>query len=158
MKIVIMMLTILIWLQTCRHPCFRDRNEEIEREKVANTIDAGIGWVKNKDLDLLYKVISQDSTYLCVNPGNRIVYGFDQFKESVPFWMDDNFQYIKHEIRDLKITFSKSGEVAWFFCRLNDINTWRGEPASWENVRWTGVLEKMKCRWVIRQQHFSFEK
>jgi hypothetical protein len=28
--------------------------------------------------------------------------------------------------------------------------------ASWENTRWTGVVEKRDGRWVIVQQHFSF--
>jgi hypothetical protein len=31
-----------------------------------------------------------------------------------------------------------------------------GKPASWENVRWAGVVEKRDGRWVIVQQHFSF--
>jgi hypothetical protein len=33
---------------------------------------------------------------------------------------------------------------------------WDGQPANWENTRWTGVLEKRGGRWVIVQQHFSF--
>jgi len=46
--------------------------------------------------------------------------------------------------------------VAWFFCILDDINEWKGQPATWENTRWTGVLEKRDGRWVTVQQHFSF--
>ncbi|MEW5983137.1 MAG: nuclear transport factor 2 family protein [Acidobacteriota bacterium] len=36
------------------------------------------------------------------------------------------------------------------------VNTYKGQPASWEDTRWTGVLEKRDGRWVIVQQHFSF--
>ena len=31
-------------------------------------------------------------------------------------------------------------------------------PASWEDTRWTGVLEKRDGRWVMVQQHFSIAK
>jgi ketosteroid isomerase-like protein len=55
-----------------------------------------------------------------------------------------------------KLKIARCGEVAWFFCILDDINTYKGEPASWENARWTGVVEKRDGRWVVVQQHFSF--
>jgi len=48
--------------------------------------------------------------------------------------------------------------VAWWYCMLDDINEWDGQPASWENTRWTGVLEKREGKWVIVQMHFSFAK
>jgi hypothetical protein len=38
---------------------------------------------------------------------------------------------------------------------LDDINEYKGNPASWVNVRWTGVLEKRAGNWVIVQMHFS---
>jgi len=41
---------------------------------------------------------------------------------------------------------------------LDDINTWAGQPANWENARWTGVLKKRDGKWVIGQQHFSFPR
>jgi ketosteroid isomerase-like protein len=66
------------------------------------------------------------------------------------------FKYSRHELTDLTITMSRSGDVAWFYCILDDMNTWAGQPANWENARWTGVLEKRDGRWQIVQQHFSF--
>ena len=77
-------------------------------------------------------------------------------KQNSEIYKDPDFQYVRHEINDLTINLSKSGDVAWFYCILNDINTWNGQPANWENARWTGVLEKREGRWVIVQQHFSF--
>jgi len=147
---------LFFMVQSCSNQCKNKFDEIVEQEKVAKTIDACIGWAKTKDLDLLYSVVTQDSSYVSVHPSDRVVYGFEQFKEAVPFWMDDNFQYVKHEIKDLNITFSKSGNVAWFYCKLSDMNTWKGQPANWENTRWTGVLEKLDENWVICQQHFSF--
>jgi ketosteroid isomerase-like protein len=131
---------------------------DIEKEKlqVEKTINSSIGWAKNKDIDLLYSVISNDSDFLEIHPGDKVVRGINEFKQAEKFWMDPDFKAVRYEIRDLKITISPAGDAAWWFCMLDDINEWKGEPASWENTRWTGVLEKRDGRWVIVQQHFSF--
>ena len=92
----------------------------------------------------------------CFHPGNNIIKGYDHFKRNSKIFKNPDFKYVRHELKDLKINLSKSGDIAWYYCILNDINTWKGEPANWENARWTGVLEKREGRWVIIQQHFSF--
>ncbi len=48
--------------------------------------------------------------------------------------------------------------TAWWYCKLDDINEWKGQSCSWENVRWTGVLEKIDDCWQIMQMHFSYAK
>ncbi len=127
-----------------------------EKVRVEKAIHSSIGWAKNKDINLLYSVIADDSAYLEVDPGPRVVKGFQEFKKAEKFWMSPDFKAIRYEISDLTISFSKSGEVAWFYCMLDDINEWKGEPSSWENARWTGVLEKRNGNWIIVQMHFSF--
>jgi ketosteroid isomerase-like protein len=132
--------------------------QDTEGEKVAveKAIHASIGWAKKKDFSLLYSVIANDSAYLEVSPGNRIVNGFEQFKKAEKFWGSPDFKAVRYEIRDLKISLSRSGDVAWFYGVLDDVNEWKGEPANWMNTRWTGVLEKRDGKWVIVQMHFSF--
>ena len=130
-------------------------NREAEIQEISRVIDSCIGWFKTKDFDLLFSVVAHDSNYLSVHPSNRIVRGFEQFKKNSEIFKRLEFQYVRHEIKDLNINLSRSGDVAWFYCVLNDINTWKGQPANWENARWTGVLEKRDGRWVIVQQHFS---
>lgn len=131
-------------------------NLDKEKQLIERTIHNSIGWAKNKNINLLYSVISNDSNYIEINPSNRIVKGFQDFKKAEAFWMSDDFKAIRYEISDLRINFSKSGDVAWFFCILDDINEWKGQPANWENTRWTGVLEKRENTWIIVQMHFSF--
>lgn len=46
--------------------------------------------------------------------------------------------------------------AAAFMIMSDDINTYKGEPASWESARWTGVVEKRDGKWVVVSQHFSF--
>jgi len=132
-------------------PSIEDDFAQIER-----SIRDTIGWAKTKDFRLLYSVIANDADFLEVHPNDRVVKGFEEFKKAEKFWGSPDFKAVRYEIRDLKITLSKSGDVAWFFCILDDINEWKGQPANWENTRWTGVLEKRGGRWVIVQQHFSF--
>jgi hypothetical protein len=131
-----------------------DSNNEIEAVKTS--IHGAIGWAKTKDFTVSNRIIANDSNYLEVDPGNRIVRGFKEFKKNEAFFADPRFKAIRYEIRDLKITFSKSGTVAWYYCVLDDINEWNGKPACWLNTRWTGVLEKRDGTWVIVQMHFSF--
>ncbi len=131
-----------------------DRETEILEIELA--INNSIGWAKNKNLDLLYSIIANDSNFVEVHPDKSVVKGFEQFKRMEPFWMSPDFKAVRYEIKNLKITLSQSGDAAWFFCMLDDINEWKGQPANWENTRWTGVLEKREGKWRMVQQHFSF--
>lgn len=129
---------------------------ELERKEVEKVIHSSIGWAKNKDFELLYRIIDNSPDYIEVDPDESIINGFQEFKKNEEFWSNPDFKAIKYNIRDLKIRFSKSGDIAWFFGILDDINEWKDKPACWENTRWTGVLEKRDKGWVIVQMHFSF--
>jgi len=131
-------------------------NRGLEKQAVEKAIHGCIGWAKNKDINLLYSIIANDSNYLEVSPEGGITHGFENFKKNEKFWLNPDFKAIRYNIRDLKINFAQSGKVAWFFAVLDDINEWKGQPASWENTRWTGVLEKRDDHWVMVQMHFSF--
>jgi ketosteroid isomerase-like protein len=136
----------------------RSGTSDYDKEKalIETTIQSSIGWAGKKDIKLLYSVIANDSSFLEVHPGGRVVKGFSEFRKAEKTWMSPDFQAVRYEIRDLQINFSQSGDVAWWFSILDGINTWQGKPASWLNTRWTGVLEKRNGSWVIVQQHFSF--
>ena len=129
-----------------------DQTMQLIRQSIFNSI----GWAKTKDFKLAFSVIANDSDYLEVDPDSSLIRGFAQLKKNEAFWGSPNFKAIRYDIRDLTITISRSGDVAWFYCILDDINEWKGKPASWINTRWTGVLEKRKGHWVIVQNHFSF--
>ncbi len=126
-----------------------------ELGRIEQAIRAAVGWAKDKDLKLLYGTIANDPAYLEVHPDGNVVRGFDEFKKAERIWMSPDFKAVRFEIRDLRIHLSKGADVAWFFCILDDLNSWKGQPANWENTRWTGTLEKRDGRWVVVQQHFS---
>ena len=139
--------------------CHSDTRPTIDREAeaqaVEQAIDGTIEWAKTKDFNRLYGIIADDSAYLEVHPEDQVVKGFAQFRGMERFWANPDFRSIRHEIRDLHVVFSRAGDVAWFYCMLDDINEWKGQPASWINTRWTGVLEKREGRWRMVQMHFS---
>ena len=149
---------ILLLCTPIIHAQKQTSTDDTEIKNVEKAIRGCIGWAKDKDFTMLYGIIANDSNYLEVDPENRVVKGFSEFKKAEKFWGSPDFKAIRYEIRDLVVTISKSGEVAWFYCILDDINEWKGEPANWENTRWTGVLEKREGKWKMAQQHFSFAK
>jgi len=131
-------------------------DEDRELKLVKQSIDNVFAWAINKDFDLFYGSIANDSDFISVTPYERVKFGFNEVRIDSGFWGSSYFRAIRHELRDLHINFSQNKDVAWFFCYLDDINEWKGEPANWENARWTGILEKRNGKWVIVQQHFSF--
>jgi ketosteroid isomerase-like protein len=133
-----------------------DRAEELK--KIEAAINNVMGWAINKDFDLFYRSIADDSDFISVTPYKRVKFGIDEVKKDSSFWGSPDFKAIRHELHDLRIKFSQMGEVAWFYCILDDINEWKGQPANWEKVRWTGVLEKRDGMWRVVMQHFSFPK
>ena len=156
-SIIIVIVLLLTITNRCIYqtkPIEIDKSNEIAL--IEKAIHGSIGWAKNKDFKLLYSIIANDSNYLEVDPNPEIIRGFDEFKKNEVFWGNPNFRAIRYEIRDLKISVSECGTVAWYYCVLDDINEWKGKPAEWRDTRWTGVLEKREGRWVIVQMHFSF--
>lgn len=141
---------------SCNRNCEPELNLGLEKQQVLLAIHSSIGWAANKDTALLYSVIAKDKDFLEVHPSTRVVHGFNEFRKAEAFWLNPDFKAVRYEIKDLKINISQSGTVAWFYCVLDDINEWKGQPANWENTRWTGVLEKRDGQWRTVQQHFSF--
>ena len=128
-----------------------------EKAKIETIIKASIGWALTKDTDLLYSCFAHNEELFWFSPETSgTIHGFEAFKHmSETVFLNDAFKAIRFEVRELKINLAQSGEVAWYSCLLDDENEWNGRPASWINVRWTGVLEKQAGSWVIVQMHFS---
>ncbi len=130
--------------------------DEAEKEKIAKVVRTSIEWAMTKDKQALFSCFAQDSNLFFFNPDRNATEGFQAFEETTEsLFMDPRFKAVSSAFNDLRIHLSKSGDVAWYTCRLVDHNSWDGRPANWDDVRWTGVLEKRQGRWVIVQMHFS---
>jgi ketosteroid isomerase-like protein len=128
-----------------------------DRAVVERTIRDSIGWALTKDRPLLEGIIAHDPELFIFNPDwKSTVVGWEAFAKNFAFWMDPRFKATRLDVRDLRVTFSRSGDVAWYSAILDDLGEWDGKPIGWKDTRWTGVLEKREGRWVIVQMHFSF--
>jgi hypothetical protein len=126
--------------------------------EIEKTIESHIGWaVNNKDRKTLFSTIIENEELFFFQPDSKsTIKGIQEFTELVDnVFMPDDFRAIRTEILDLRIHVSTSLKTAWYSCILNDYNEYRGKPFVWENIRWTGVLEKVDGNWMIFQMHFS---
>jgi ketosteroid isomerase-like protein len=133
-------------------------NPHDELAEIEETIKASIEWaVRGKDTELLYSTVIENDELFFFQPDSRnTILGIDTFRKVTDdFFMRDDFKAIRVEIKDMRISLSPSLRTAWYACILNDYNEFQGKPANWENVRWTGVLEKVDGEWRIFQMHFS---
>jgi ketosteroid isomerase-like protein len=136
------------------------RADHAEKEKtdVVKAIEVSIKWCfPDKSRERLYGSVVNDSTFFMFQPDSRAtIDGFEEFKRfSERVFMVDECQPKGSTIKNLRVVLSRSGDVAWFSCLLDDWGEWAGKPWNWKDTRWTGVLQKTDGRWVMMQQHFS---
>ena len=133
-------------------------NPEIERQMVDKVVHNAICWAMTKDTTILFNTFVPDSTLFIFSPdSSSTLTDFKELRDLADnVWMTDHFKALECNIRDLRIRFSKNGDVAWYSCFLDDISEMDGQRSGWVNVRWTGVLEKREGRWLIMQMHFSY--
>ena len=134
-----------------------EQNIEKEKTEISKVIHNSIGWAATKDKELMYSCFADDPELFWFSPrDDGTIYSFKTFMELTEgFFMHDDFKAVDFEIKELQINLSQSGDIAWYHARLDDFNEWKGQPVNWEDVRWTGVLEKRDNHWVIVQMHFS---
>ena len=107
---------------------------------------------------MLFNSVAQDEDFFYFSPDNAsTVAGFEMFQKfTKEMFMGDHFKALWWKTKEMAINISRSGDVAWWHCLLDDVGLWNGQEAGWHDVRWTGTLEKRDGQWVIVQMHFSF--
>ncbi len=132
---------------------------ENEKAGIEVVIRDSIGWALTKDIERLFSIMAQEAEFFIFHPDSRsTIQGFEAFKALSSFWLNPAFRATDFAVRELKITLSREGSVAWYSAFLDDHAEWNGKPTGWDNARWTGVLEKRDGRWLIVQMHFSFAR
>lgn len=130
----------------------------VEKKRIACVIDSSVSWAANKDTDLLFNCLAQDSCFFIFHPDSQsTIIGFDAFRQMTEdLFLHETFKATGYEIKELRINLSKAGDVAWYSAILDDFGEFQGKTYAWKDARWTGVLEKRGGNWVIVQMHFSF--
>lgn len=126
-------------------------------DEVKRVIEFAIGWAVEKDFDKMFSIWAHDENlYHHWLTSTSTTRGFAEFEAHAAAWRDPKFKGTTYEFRDLEITFSRSGEVAWYSCRLDDCYVFDGKSGCIENVHQTGVLEKRDGIWVHVLMHGSY--
>ncbi len=124
-------------------------------EAVKEAIEQSIGWAIAKDFEAMFRLWADNLFHFWVF-SNSLVIGLEQFKFFAEQWRDPDFRGTRYAFKNLRITFSQSGTVAWYSCYLDDCTSYKGIESCMENVFQTGVLEKRDDRWLHVQMHGSF--
>lgn len=131
-------------------------DREAQKAAVEKVIRDSICWALTKDRALQESTMAHDEDLFIVwTHSDSSVSGWNRYVKLFDTWMDPRFKATVTEVRDLQIHISRSGDVAWFSAILDDLGEWDGKPTGARDIRWTGVLEKRKGRWVTVQHHGS---
>ncbi|MGD9021903.1 MAG: nuclear transport factor 2 family protein [Lysobacterales bacterium] len=122
---------------------------------VKKAIEQSISWAIEKDFDAMFRLWDDNMFHFWLFANSRVE-GLDNFKIHAERWRDPDFRGTRFEFKDLRITFSSSGDVAWYSSFLDDCYTYNGKESCLENVFQTGVLEKKDGRWMHVQMHGSY--
>jgi hypothetical protein len=124
-------------------------------EAVKRAIEQSIGWAIDKDFEAMFRLWDPNMFHFWLFSSSRVV-GLDSFRVYAEQWRDPDFRGTRFTFKDLRITFSRSGDVAWYSCFLDDCASFNGKESCLENVFQTGVLEKKDGRWVHTLMHGSY--
>lgn len=123
--------------------------------EVKKAIEQSIGWAVEKDFEAMYKLWADNLFHFWLFSNSKVI-GLENFKKYSEAWKDPDFRGTFFEFRDLRIVFSRSGDVAWYSCYLDDCSSYKGEESCLKDVFQTGVLEKRDGKWVHVLMHGSY--
>ncbi len=136
-------------------PVMAQKNKSSDYDAVKKAIELSIGWAIEKDFDAMFRLWDENMFHFWLFSNSQVV-GLDSFKIYAEQWKDPDFCGTRFEFKDLRITFSSTGTVAWYSCFIDDCAKFKGKESCLENVFQTGVLEKKDGRWLHVLMHGSY--
>ena len=130
-------------------------DDPADRAAVQRAIEQSIGWAIEKDFEAMFRLWGDDLFHFWLFSDSQVI-GLENFKKHAEQWRDPDFRGTRFEFRELRIVFSRSGDVAWYSCRLDDCGSFKGKEFCLKDVFQTGVLEKRDGRWVHVLMHGSY--
>ena len=137
-------------------PSHAEKKRHPDYNIVRKTIEGIIGWAVEKDFQYLFNIIANDENFfqLWMTSDSKVV-GKKAFKKFSEQWKTPDFKGTHFKFRELRIHFSRSGDVAWYSTYLDDCGEFKGKEYCLKDVFQTGVLEKRDGKWVHVQIHGS---
>jgi ketosteroid isomerase-like protein len=132
-----------------------DEKPSADYDAVKECIEQSIGWAIEKNFDDMFKLWSENMFHFWLFSDSKVV-GLENFRKYADQWRDPDFRGTRFEFKDLRIIISRSGDVAWYSCYLDDCGSFKGKESCLRDVFQTGVLEKQDGRWVHVLMHGSY--
>ena len=126
-----------------------------EYAAVKKAIEQSIGWAIEKDFEAMFRLWADNLFHFWLF-SDSVVVGLESMKKHSEQWRDPDFRGTRFAFKDLRIVISRSGDVAWYSCFLDDCYSCKGKESCLKDVFQTGVLEKRDGRWVHTLMHGSY--
>ncbi len=124
-------------------------------EEVKTTIEQFFNSMDTQDLEAMQKLIPKKEATIHVGTDEGEIWKGWQVLNDATKEQFEGLEYYKADIRDLTINVAESGNVAWYFHKLDAEIKSRGNITRWKGARFTGVLQKTDGQWVMAQTHVS---
>ena len=136
---------------------YAEGKRHADYDMVKKTIEGSIGWAIKKDFKYLFSIFANDENFFQLwLTSDSTVIGIKAFKKFSEQWKTPDFRGTHFEFKELRINFSRSGDVAWYSTYLDDCGEFKGNEFCLKDVFQTGVLEKRGGKWVHVQIHGSY--
>mgnify|MGYP000046419503 FL=1 len=124
-------------------------------EEVKATIEQFFDAMNNQDLEAMQKLIPKTDKTVHVGTGEGEIWKGWKVLNNATKEQFEGLEYYKAKIRDLIVNVGESGDLAWYFHKLDAEIKSNGNITDWKGARFTGVLQKVDGQWVIAQTHVS---
>ncbi len=126
-----------------------------DKDAIENLLENYIIANENQDFDLIETIWADDDDIILYGTdSDERLMGWKSIKEAI----SEQFRLISETYISASNQFIKlncTGNTAWFAETLNYNYMYRGVAHSYEGLRFTGVVEKIKGKWVLVQAHLS---
>ncbi len=154
--VLVMALALAVGAQSvAAEPAGAQGQAAAEEAAVRQAIEQSIGWAIEKDFEAMFRLWGDDLFHFWLFSDSQVI-GLENFRKYAEQWRDPDFRGTRFAFRDLRVRFSRSGDVAWYSCFLDDCGSYKGKESCLQDVFQTGVLEKRDGRWVHVLMHGSY--
>lgn len=158
-RVLWMIPILLLWITACKQtPPAEEIILDPEAEKVAITevLERYVIANETKDLDLVKQVWADKADIVVFGTeSNERLVGWTAIEEAIRKQFS-SFEDVYIAMTETEINLSQQCDAAWFSSMINYNFTYRDQPVSYEDLRFTGVLTKdEEGKWHIVQSHIS---
>jgi len=151
---IIIALASIVALSGCEEPK-ETINIQDELTAVENVLEKYVIANENQDFSLIEQIWAGDDNIILLGTDSHEKYiGWKSIKMAIQSQFKE-FEDTYISITDQKININSCGDIAWFSEFLNYNFIYHGRAMSFEDIRFTGVLEKRDGTWLLVQGHVS---